>query len=158
MSSRDRIKVVCRIRPENAIEKGGNYRRCVEFEGNNISVDCASESKGGDTVGRHDFTFDAIFGPDCRQVDVFKQVAAPVVKGVLDGYNGTIFAYGQTGSGKSWSMEGIRGDEEKAGIIPRMFDNLFQLIQDADPDIEFSIKCSYMEIYMEKIKDLLNIK
>lgn len=77
---------------------------------------------------------------------------------VLDGYNGTIFAYGQTGSGKSWSMEGIRGDEEKAGIIPRMFDNLFQLIQDADPDIEFSIKCSYMEIYMEKIKDLLNIK
>ena len=53
-------------------------------------------------------------------------------------------------------MEGIRGDEEKAGIIPRMFDNLFQLILDADPDIEFSIKCSYMEIYMEKIKDLLD--
>ena len=85
-------------------------------------------------------------------------MAAPVVKGVLDGYNGTIFAYGQTGSGKSWSMEGIRGDEEKAGIIPRMFDNLFQLILDADPDIEFSIKCSYMEIYMEKIKDLLDCK
>ena len=53
-------------------------------------------------------------------------------------------------------MEGIRGDKEKAGIIPRMFDNLFQLILDADPDIEFSIKCSYMEIYMEKIKDLLD--
>ena len=55
-------------------------------------------------------------------------------------------------------MEGIRGDEENAGIIPRMFDNLFKLISESDPDIEFTIKCSYMEIYMEKIKDLLDNK
>ena len=55
-------------------------------------------------------------------------------------------------------MEGIRGDQENAGIIPRMFDNLFQLISESDPDIEFTIKCSYMEIYMEKIKDLLDNK
>jgi len=48
-----------------------------------------------------------------------------VVKGIMDGYNGTIFAYGQTGSGKSWSMEGLRGDPELAGIIPRTFDSLF---------------------------------
>jgi kinesin family protein 5 len=85
-------------------------------------------------------------------------VAAPVVTGVLDGYNGTIFAYGQTGSGKSFSMEGIRGDEELAGIIPRMFDFLFKCISEADPDVEFAIKCSYLEIYMEKIKDLLDPK
>ena len=52
-------------------------------------------------------------------------------------------------------MEGIRGDQENAGIIPRMFDNLFKLISESDPDIEFTIKCSYMEIYMDKIKDLL---
>lgn len=55
-------------------------------------------------------------------------------------------------------MEGIRGDQENAGIIPRMFDNLFKLISESDPDIEFTIKCSYMEIYMEKIKDLLDNK
>jgi len=48
-----------------------------------------------------------------------------VVKGIMEGYNGTIFAYGQTGSGKSWSMEGLRGDAELAGIIPRTFDSLF---------------------------------
>ena len=48
-----------------------------------------------------------------------------MVKGVLDGYNGTIFAYGQTGSGKSFTMEGVRGDPDFAGIIPRMFDFLF---------------------------------
>jgi hypothetical protein len=109
-------------------------------------------------IGKHNFTFDAIFGPESRQVDVFNQVAAPVVTGVLDGYNGTIFAYGQTGSGKSFSMEGVRGDVELAGIIPRMFDFLFKSISQADPDVEFTIKCSYLEIYMERIMDLLDAK
>ena len=81
-----------------------------------------------------------------------------MVKGVLDGYNGTIFAYGQTGSGKSFTMEGVRGDPDLAGIVPRMFDFLFACIKEADPDIEFTIKCSYLEIYMEKIMDLLDAK
>ena len=76
----------------------------------------------------------------------------------MDGYNGTIFAYGQTGSGKSFSMEGVKGDPELCGIIPRMFDELFTLISKADQDIEFTIKCSYLEIYMEKIMDLLDAK
>ena len=81
-----------------------------------------------------------------------------MVNGVLDGYNGTIFAYGQTGSGKSFSMEGVRGDPDLQGIIPRMFDYLFSMISQADTDIEFTIKCSYLEIYMEKIMDLLDAK
>jgi len=55
-------------------------------------------------------------------------------------------------------MEGIRSDPNLAGIIPRMFDHLFKCISEADPDIEFNIKCSYLEIYMEKIKDLLDAK
>lgn len=55
-------------------------------------------------------------------------------------------------------MEGVRGDEELAGIIPRMFDDLFKRISEADQDIEFNIKCSYLEIYMEKIMDLLDVK
>lgn len=155
---RDRIKVVCRIRPENQIEKSGNYARCVTFDSTNITIDCQPESKMSDMVGTHNFAFDAIFGPDSWQVDVFNEVAAPVVKGVLEGFNGTIFAYGQTGSGKSFTMEGIRGDQELSGLIPRMFDYLFDLIQKADQDIEFTIKCSYLEIYMEKIMDLLDAK
>ena len=137
MSNRDRIKVVCRIRPENKIEKEGKYARCVTFDSTNISVDCVPESKVSDFAGHHQFTFDAIFGPDSKQVDVFQEVAAPVVQGVLDGYNGTIFAYGQTGSGKSFTMEGVKGDPNLAGIIPRMFDYLFKCINEADPDIEF---------------------
>lgn len=55
-------------------------------------------------------------------------------------------------------MEGVRGDPDLAGIIPRMFDYLFNCISEADPDIEFTIKCSYLEIYMEKIMDLLDAK
>lgn len=76
----------------------------------------------------------------------------------MEGYNGTIFAYGQTGSGKSWSMEGKRGDPELMGIIPRTFESLFAQISAADDDIEFTIKCSYLEIYMEKIRDLIDAK
>jgi len=55
-------------------------------------------------------------------------------------------------------MEGVKNHPELAGIIPRMFDYLFKLISESDPDIEFSIKCSYMEIYLEKIMDLLDAK
>ena len=66
MAARDRIKVVCRIRPENKIEKDGNYKRVVKFDGPNISVECEPESKASDMVGKHDFTFDAVFGPDSR--------------------------------------------------------------------------------------------
>ena len=80
------------------------------------------------------------------------------VENIFDGYNGTIFAYGQTGSGKSFTMEGVRGNVELQGLIPRMFDFLFELIRQSDSDLEFHIKCSYLEIYMEKIMDLLDAK
>lgn len=65
-SNRDRIKVVCRIRPENAIEKAGSYKQCVEYDSTNISVECIPESKVSEMAGRHDFAFDAVFGPESR--------------------------------------------------------------------------------------------
>jgi len=71
MSSRDRIKVVCRIRPENQIELQGAYKRCVEYTDTSIAVECIPESKVSEMAGRHDFTFDRIFGPDSQQPDVF---------------------------------------------------------------------------------------
>lgn len=94
MAARDRIKVVCRIRPENKIEIAGGFPKCVTFDNPNISVTCKTESKVSEMSGTHNFAFDAVFGPASRQINVFEEVAAPVVKGVLDGYNGTIFAYG----------------------------------------------------------------
>ena len=157
-NDRDTIKVVCRIRPENHLELGGNYYRCVEYTEKNICVECQA-NETSNFAGRHDFAFDRIYGPDSFQKDVFEEVGAPIIKGILDGFNGTIFAYGQTGSGKTFTMEGPdHNDEDLKGMIPRMFARLFELIEEADDDIEFTVKVSYMEIYMEKIMDLLNPK
>ena len=83
----------------------------------------------------------------------------PTLDGVLNGYNGTIFCYGQTGSGKSFTMEGgSLYDPDTKGLIPRSFEYIFSKITAADPAIEFNIKCTYLEIYMERICDLLDGK
>lgn len=118
-----------------------------------------AESKVSDINGNHKFSFDRVFGSEASQKDVFQEVAVPSVDGVFNGYNGTIFAYGQTGSGKSFTMEGASlYDEKLKGLIPRMFEYLFSKIGAADPKVEFTIKCSYLEIYMERICDLLDGK
>lgn len=76
---------------------------------------------------------------------------------VLEGYNGTILAYGQTSSGKTHTMMGKIGDPELMGIIPRMVNQVFTHFFNSNlDDIEFTVKVSIIEIYMEKIKDLLD--
>jgi len=87
---------------------------------------------------------------------VFEDSATPLVNDVLAGYNATIFAYGQTGTGKTYTMEGDIVDEVKKGIIPRSVQKLFEGVQEADENIEFTFMVSYIEIYMEKIRDLLD--
>ena len=90
---------------------------------------------------------------------MFEEVGAPIIEGILNGFNGTIFAYGQTGSGKTHTMEGPdHNDPHMKGMIPRLFERLFELICNADEHIEFTVKVSYLEIYMEKIMDLLDPK
>jgi kinesin family member 5 len=88
-ATRDSIKVVCRIRPENAIEREGNYNRVVQFTETDIRIEVNDE--GG---GIHNFAFDRIFGPQVHQRDVFKTVGAPIIDGIFQGFNGTVFAYG----------------------------------------------------------------
>ena len=75
---------------------------------------------------------------------------------ILNGYNGTVFAYGQTGAGKSYTMMGADiDDEEQRGIIPRIVEQMFASILRSPGNIEYTVRVSYMEIYMEKIRDLL---
>ena len=74
------------------------------------------------------------------------------------GYNGTIFAYGQTSSGKTHTMEGVIGDPGLQGVIPRIVNDVFNHIYSMEENLEFHIKCSYFEIYMDKIRDLLDRK
>ena len=84
----------------------------------------------------------------------------PIVDEVMKGYNATIFAYGQTSAGKTHTMQGA-GDiksEELKGIIPRTCENIFQSVYEADENIEFTVKVGYIEIYMERIRDLLNVE
>lgn len=77
--------------------------------------------------------------------------------GVLDGFNGTIFAYGQTSSGKTHTMQGPDiEDLEMQGIIPRMVRTVFARIATAGEQMEFTVKISMIEIYMERIRDLLD--
>uniref|UniRef100_A0A8C9FU27 Kinesin motor domain-containing protein n=1 Tax=Pavo cristatus TaxID=9049 RepID=A0A8C9FU27_PAVCR len=76
---------------------------------------------------------------------------------VLEGYNGTIFAYGQTSSGKTHTMEGKLHDPDGMGIIPRIVQDIFNYIYSMDENLEFHIKVSYFEIYLDKIRDLLDV-
>ena len=76
---------------------------------------------------------------------------------MIEGFNGTVFAYGQTGSGKTFTMQGPDIDDyEMQGIIPRMVRTIFNRIDNSSENIEFTVKVSMAEIYMERIKDLLD--
>nr|CAH8820891.1 unnamed protein product [Trichobilharzia regenti] len=142
------IKVVCRVRPLNEQEKANDSKFVVSFPGD------------GDTtvsLGGKIFSFDHVVQPKASQLEVYEVVAKPIVADVLNGYNGTIFAYGQTSSGKTYTMEGILGDPVFQGVIPRIVDDIFNHIYQMDENLEFHIKVSYFEIYMEKIRDLLDV-
>lgn len=142
------IKVVCRFRPLNPSERQSGSQEIVNFPpGTKDSVNIRGKS----------YLFDRVFGPKATQAQVYEEAAKPIVKDVLSGYNGTIFAYGQTSSGKTHTMEGAIGDESFEGIIPRIVNDIFQYIFTMEEKVEFHIKVSYFEIYMDKIKDLLDI-
>eukprot|EP01114_Cavostelium_apophysatum_P005310 TRINITY_DN1613_c0_g1_i3.p1 TRINITY_DN1613_c0_g1~~TRINITY_DN1613_c0_g1_i3.p1 ORF type:complete len:862 (-),score=280.43 TRINITY_DN1613_c0_g1_i3:83-2668(-) len=145
------VRVVCRFRPENQKEKdlGGGSIVSVDETGTTVSI------KGSETQP-HKFTFDRVF-INASQREVYEYTALPVVEDILKGYNGTIFVYGQTSSGKTHTMQGPNiEDQELKGIIPRMNGTIFDSILRADPNIEFLVKAQYIEIYMEKIRDLLD--
>jgi kinesin family protein 5 len=91
-----------------------------------------------------------------RQADVFDYSIRPTVDDILNGYNGTVFAYGQTGAGKSYTMMGSDiDDDEGRGVIPRIVQQVFANILSSPSNIEYTVRVSYMEIYMERIRDLL---
>jgi len=143
------IKVVARFRPQNKIELAAGAEQVVDFPSDDTCSITSKEASGS-------FTFDRIFPTNTPQQDVFDYSIRSTVDDVLAGYNGTVFAYGQTGSGKTFTMMGASiADESTKGIIPRIVEQIFTSIMRSDGSIEFTVKVSYMEIYMEKIRDLL---
>lgn len=102
------------------------------------------------------FTFDRVFNMQCKQSDIFDYSIRPTVDDLLNGYNGTVFAYGQTGAGKSYTMMGSSIDDEVGrGVIPRIVEQIFASIMSSPSTIEYTVRVSYMEIYMERIRDLM---
>ncbi|KAF7304924.1 Kinesin heavy chain [Mycena kentingensis (nom. inval.)] len=127
------IKVVCRFRPQNSIEnrEGGEIVASFSDDLTTVQMRGAAAGSGPEKDG---FTFDRVFPMGTKQQEVFDYGVKDIVKDVLDGYNGTVFAYGQTGSGKTFTMMSI---------------------VESDAHLEYLVKVSYMEIYLEKIRDLL---
>ncbi|GAA5837885.1 hypothetical protein JCM11251_004689 [Rhodosporidiobolus azoricus] len=150
------IKVVCRFRPPNKLElaqAGGQSIVNIDEEGTTVKLSSQEGMKGPDAQG---FTFDRVFQMETKQEEVFEYGIKGIVDDVMDGYNGTVFAYGQTGSGKSHTMMGPNIDDtEMKGIIPRLTEQIFQSIMASPANLEYLVKVSYMEIYMERIRDLL---
>ena len=98
------------------------------------------------------YGYDRVFGPSTATEAVYDVAARPVVKGAMEGINGTVFAYGVTSSGKTHTMH---GDQNCPGIIPLAIKDVFSLIQET-PGREFLLRVSYLEIYNEVINDLLD--
>uniref|UniRef100_A0AAR2J146 Kinesin-like protein n=1 Tax=Pygocentrus nattereri TaxID=42514 RepID=A0AAR2J146_PYGNA len=140
------IKVLCRFRPLNQAEIIRGDKFLPTFQGDDTVI-----------VGGKSFSFDRVFPTNTTQEQVYNTCAKQIVKDVLGGYNGTIFAYGQTSSGKTHTMEGNLHDPQQMGIIPRIAEDIFNHIFSMDENLEFHIKVSYFEIYMEKIRDLLDV-
>ena len=148
--TRKNIQVVCRIKPLTLREKDSSDTQCLDFipAQNSIRVKSHPDSY---------FSFDQVFSPNSTQTQIFDCVGLPIIKSVLVGFNGTMLAYGQTCSGKTYTMLGPDiSDPMLKGLIPRICKTIFEEIQEAETDLEFSVKISFCEIYLEKIRDLLN--
>ncbi|XP_059915991.1 kinesin-1 heavy chain isoform X2 [Gadus macrocephalus] len=141
------IKVMCRFRPLNSSEVTRGDRYIPKFPQGDDTVVIASKP----------YAFDRVFASNTSQEQVYNACAQRIVKDVLEGYNGTIFAYGQTSSGKTHTMEGLLHDTDNMGIIPRIVQDIFNYIYSMDENLEFHIKVSYFEIYLDKIRDLLDV-
>ena len=121
--------------------------------------------------GEFNFVFDKVFNQtqtvdsnsNQSQGEVYQHVGAPLASHALEGFNCALIAYGQTGSGKSHTMMGGGGGTNNyndtttsSGMIHRTIQHVFQLMKESPPTIEFIVRCSYVEIYLEKVLDLLN--
>eukprot|EP01129_Flabellula_baltica_P009978 TRINITY_DN4162_c0_g1_i1.p1 TRINITY_DN4162_c0_g1~~TRINITY_DN4162_c0_g1_i1.p1 ORF type:complete len:1087 (+),score=291.60 TRINITY_DN4162_c0_g1_i1:13-3273(+) len=150
------VRVICRFRPFNKREQGEivdeeKAKTEINFiEDHTVEIKFANKPPAV-------FTFDKVFSGDCTQEDIYNNAARETIEDVIKGYNGTIFAYGQTGAGKSWTMFGPEISEPHLkGIIPRSCSHIFDHINSDEEGTEYIIRCSFLEIYKEIIRDLLN--
>ena len=150
------------------IRKEGHSDHASSHQPNSSSTTTGSSSNNNNSLNRRNckqFAFDHCFwsfdesdGHFARQEQVYQELGVPVLESSFQGYNACIFAYGQTGSGKSYTMMGSASNK---GLIPRLCDGIFERMHAstaADPNTTFKVEVSYMEIYNERVHDLLDPK
>uniref|UniRef100_A0A8C5XDD2 Kinesin family member 13B n=1 Tax=Microcebus murinus TaxID=30608 RepID=A0A8C5XDD2_MICMU len=163
-----KVKVAVRIRPMNRRELDLHTKCVVDVDANKVILNPVNTnlSKGdarGQPKVRDLFAYDHCFWSMDESVrekvcqdDVFKCLGENILQNAFDGYNACIFAYGQTGSGKSYTM---MGTADQPGLIPRLCSGLFERTQkEENEEQSFKVEVSYMEIYNEKVRDLLDPK
>ncbi|XP_047535807.1 kinesin-like protein unc-104 isoform X7 [Vanessa atalanta] len=158
------VKVAVRVRPFNSREIARDCKCIIEMSGNTTVIQNPKAPPGNKEPPKS-FNFDFSYwshnpsDPEfSSQVMVYKDIGEEMLQHSFDGYNICIFAYGQTGAGKSYTMMG-RGEEGQEGIIPQICKDLFRRIrQTTSEDLKYSVEVSYMEIYCERVRDLLNPK
>jgi hypothetical protein len=162
-TNNDTVKVAVRVRPINKSEQSENASSVISVSDNVVSITepISSTSKN--------FGFDYAFGIKTTNLDIYNSIGRDIVKNAVSGYNCSILAYGQTGSGKTFTMLNYVGQNASKetlvsdrsisnnGLIPRIAEELLNIVSsNKSPNIEYQIEVSFVEIYAEKIFDLLS--
>lgn len=155
------VAVRCRGRNEKEIKaKSSVVVNCPDMTGSNeVSINTSGDLGITARLNSKTYTVDKVFGPSADQSLVFKEIAEPMFFDFIKGYNCTMLVYGMTSTGKTYTMT---GDEklydgelsEAAGIIPRVLFKLFDTLEVQEND--YMVKCSFIELYNEELKDLLD--
>ncbi|XP_065351986.1 osmotic avoidance abnormal protein 3 [Cloeon dipterum] len=146
------VKVVVRCRPMNAKEVDMGCKNVVNMDP--VCCTCYLSNPNEPSAPHKAFRFDGVYDATSTTENVYNEVAYPLIEGVPEGYNCTIFAYGQTGCGKSFTMQGPKEPASQRGIIPRALEQLFEAA--AVSEAKFLLTASFLEIHNEEIRDLLN--
>ncbi|KAK7930392.1 hypothetical protein WMY93_006787 [Mugilogobius chulae] len=160
------VRVAVRVRPMNRREKDLSAQNIIRMDDNKTTITKLSDGVSGESLRdrtktfTYDFSYDSTDPSNPRftsQEQVFSDLGLDVLKSAFEGYNACVFAYGQTGSGKSYSMMGTPGE---AGLIPRICEGLFSRINHKTSwdQASYRTEVSYLEIYNERVRDLLRRK
>ncbi|XP_043978896.1 kinesin-like protein KIF1B isoform X6 [Gambusia affinis] len=157
------VKVAVRVRPFNSRETGKESKCIIQMQGNTTTILNPKAPKEPAKTFSFDYSYWSHTTPEdpcfASQNRVYNDIGKEMLEHAFEGYNVCIFAYGQTGAGKSYTMMG-KQEEGQEGIIPMLCEDLFEKINEDcnKEELSYSVEVSYMEIYCERVRDLLNPK
>ncbi|XP_059785102.1 kinesin-like protein KIF1A isoform X1 [Balaenoptera ricei] len=156
------VKVAVRVRPFNSREMSRDSKCIIQMSGSTTTIVNPKQPKEMPKSFSFDYSYWSHTSPEdmnyASQKQVYRDIGEEMLQHAFEGYNVCIFAYGQTGAGKSYTMMG-KQEKDQQGIIPQLCEDLFSRINDTTNDnMSYSVEVSYMEIYCERVRDLLNPK